>query len=122
MSIGPAQMPVKPRSFLSARICAAALVLCLGPPAMAQDGGVVLDAPRVIRLSNGHYDFNPAAFSAVDAEMRRLQAQERAHKAEPPWSTPVLVGLSVGLTLGAVLGAAAGAWGKSALDAAKTSP
>jgi len=97
-------MPVKPRSFLSARICAAALVLCLGPPAMAQDGGVVLDAPRVIRLSNGHYDFNPAAFSAVDAEMRRLQAQERAHKAEPSHATPVLIGLGVGGAVGLVLG------------------
>lgn len=81
-----------------------------------------MDAPRIVRLTNGHYDFNPAAFSAVDAEMKRLQAQERAHKAEPEWYTPVLVGLAVGLTVGAVLGAGVTLWGKSALDATKPSP
>lgn len=122
MKIGLAQMPVTPRSFLSARICASALVLCLGSPAKAQDGGVVLDAPRVVKLTNGHYDFNAAAFSAVDEEMKRLQAQERAHKAEPAWSTPVLVGMVVGLTVGSVLGAGLALWGKSALDATKPSP
>lgn len=118
---GLAQMPVKPRSLPSARICASALVLCLSLQARAQDGGVVLDAPRVVKLTNGHYDFNAAAFLAVDAEMRRLQAQERAHKAEPAWYTPVLVGLSVGLTMGLLLGATAVEWVRSALSAEKPS-
>ena len=81
-----------------------------------------MDAPRVIKLTNGHYDFNPAAFLAVDEEMKRLQAQERAHKAEPEWYLPVLVGLAVGLTVGAVTGGAATLWAKSALDATKPSP
>ena len=95
-------MPLKPRT--TARTCATLVALCVGAsfPAHAEgDGGVVLDAPRVLVLPNGHYDFNPPAFDAVDAEMRRLQRVEAAHKAEPKWATPVVVGLVVGFVAGA---------------------
>lgn len=92
----------------------ATLVLCLAPlQAMAQDGGVVLDAPLVRKLPSGDYLFNKPAFERVDAEMKRLQAQERAHKAEPSWATPVLIGLAVGVVTGLAVGLVA----RSALDA-----
>lgn len=105
---GLAQMPVKPRRF-TARICASLVALSLAfTPLRAgaeSDGGVVLDAPRIIKLPNGHYDVNPPAWDAVDGEMRRLQKVESAHKAEPSWATVLLVGVAIGAVAGAVAGA-----------------
>lgn len=87
-----------------------ALCLAISLPARAEsDGGVVLDAPRVLKLTNGHYDFNPAAFTKVDDELKRLQQVERIHKQEPSHAAPVLIGLGVGLLTGAALGVAIGA-------------
>jgi hypothetical protein len=76
-----------------------------------------LDAPRVIHLPNNHYDFNDPAFDAVDAELKRLQGVERAHKAEPSWATPVLVGLVIGVVVGGLAAIPATLAVKSALDA-----
>lgn len=76
-----------------------------------------MDAPRVLHLTNGHYDFNDPAFDAVDAELKRLQGVERAHKAEPSWATPVLVGLVIGVVVGALAAIPATLAAKSALDA-----
>lgn len=99
MGSGPAQMPVTPRSFLSARICASLVLLLAASPARAQDGGVVSDAPRVVKLPTGHYDFNPAAFAKVDDELKRLQQLERVHKAEPSWATPLILGVVLGVVV-----------------------
>ena len=83
-------------------LTAASLVLCLlALPAHAQDGGVVLDAPRVLKQSDGTYLFNQAAFTKVDSELKRLQQVERVHKGEPSWAQPVLVGMLVGFVFGA---------------------
>jgi hypothetical protein len=76
-----------------------------------------LDAPRVLQLPNGHYDFNPPAYVAVDTELKRLQQLEREHNQEPKWSTPVLVGLAIGVTVGLVTGVTGALVVKSALDA-----
>lgn len=80
-----------------------------------------MDAPRVLKLTNGHYDFNPAAFAKVDAELKRLQQVERIHKQEPSWATPVIVGLVIGTLAGA---ATVGAvwWASSAARAPSTNP
>lgn len=82
-----------------------------------------MDAPRVVKLTNGHYDFNPPAFNAVDAELKRLQQVERVHKGEPAWATPVVVGLLTGIVLGAA-GTLAGVflWERLAVTASKPSP
>jgi hypothetical protein len=103
------------RSFLSRRTLAIALVLSLC--AKAQDGGVVLDAPLILQLPNGHFDFNPPAVKAVDEELKRLQQLEREHNQEPSWATPVLVGLIIGVTAGLAAGVAGTLVVKSALDA-----
>lgn len=78
-----------------------------------------MDAPRVLKLPNGHYDFNDPAFKAVDLEMKRLQQVERVHNQEPKWSTPVLVGMAIGLLAGAAAGVAGTLAVKSAFDAGK---
>ncbi len=80
-----------------------------------------MDAPRVLKLTNGHYDFNPAAFAKVDDELKRLQQVERIHKQEPSWATPVIVGLVLGTLAGA---ATVGTfwWVSSAARAPSTSP
>ena len=101
MGSGPAQMPVTPRSFLSARICASLVLLLAASPAWAQDGGVVFDAPRVLKLPSGHYDFNPAAFAKVDDDLKRLQQLERVHRAEPSWATPLILGVVMGVVVAA---------------------
>lgn len=93
----------------AARTLASLVVLALATPSLADehDGGVVLDAPRIVKLSTGHYDFNPAAFKSVDDELKRLQQLERVHKGEPSWAQPVLVGAVVGVVMGAALGVGA---------------
>jgi len=58
-------------------------------------------APRVTLLASGDYLVPQAAFLAVDAEMRRLQAVEAKHKGES-WLTAILVSAGVGLVVGAV--------------------
>lgn len=78
-----------------------------------------MDAPRVLKLPNGHYDFNDPAFKAVDLEMKRLQQVERVHNQEPPWATPVLIGMGLGILAGLAIGVPVGVWAKSALDAGK---
>lgn len=89
---------------VAARTRATLVALALVFPSFARaesDGGVVLDAPRVLKLTNGHYDFNPAAFAKVDDELKRLQQLERTHKQEPSWATPVIVGLVLGVLVAA---------------------
>lgn len=78
-----------------------------------------MDAPRVLQLPNGHYDFNPPAYVAVDTELKRLQQLEREHNQEPSWATPVLVGLAVGFLAGAAIAVPVTLVAKSALDAKK---
>lgn len=97
------------------------LSLTLSFPAWAQDGGVVSDAPRIVKLANGHYDFNPPAYVTLDAEVTRLQQVERVHKAEPSWATPVLIGMALGALAGATTVGALW-WASSAVAAPKTSP
>lgn len=82
-----------------------------------------MDAPKVVKLTNGHYDFNPLAFAKVNEELLRLQQVERVHKGEPSWATPVLVGLATGLVLGTA-GTLAGVflWERLAGTATKPSP
>lgn len=58
-------------------------------------------APRVTLLASGDYLVPQAAFAAVDAEMKRLQAIEAKHKGES-WLTAILVSAGVGLVVGAV--------------------
>lgn len=58
-------------------------------------------APRVTLLASGDYLVPQAAFAAVDAEMKRLQAVEKAHKGES-WLTAILVSSAVGLVVGAL--------------------
>ena len=117
---GQRWVPFKTTRVLSRRTLAITLVLSLC--ARAQDGGVVLDAPLILQLPNGHYDFNPPAYIAVDTELKRLQQLEREHNQEPSWATPVLVGLAVGLLAGAAIAVPLTLAAKSALDAPKPSP
>jgi len=81
---------------------------------LLSDGGVP-DRPSVIKLENGSYVFSPAAFSAVDNELKRLQVEldetkrrDRAAKAvkeeTPPWVQVVLVSAAVGLAAGLPVG------------------
>ena len=86
---------------------------------LLSDGGVP-DRPSVKKLENGSYVFSPAAFSAVDNELKRLQVEldetkrrdkaAKAVKETPPWVQVVLVsaavGLAVGLPAGFLLGRA----------------
>ena len=58
--------------------------------------------PRVTLLASGDYLVPQAAFAAVDAEMKRLQAVEAAHKGES-WLTAILISAGVGLVVGAVV-------------------
>lgn len=65
-----------------------------------------MDAPRILKMPSGHYDFNPAAFKRVDDELKRLQQLERVHLAEPQWFIPVIVGAVTGLVVGVLTGLA----------------
>lgn len=58
-------------------------------------------APRVTRLASGDYLVPQAAFTAVDLEMKRLQAVEAEHNGES-WVTAILVSAGVGLVVGAL--------------------
>lgn len=88
---------MRPKSLQISRKCV--LFVCLlSFTARAAD-----DAPRVVRLENGHYDFNAPAFQKVDKELNRLQAVERQHEAESWWK-PVLISLGVGLAVGVATG------------------
>lgn len=82
-----------------------------------------MDAPRVIKQTDGTYLFNQPAFNAVDAELKRLQQVERVHKGEPSWWQPVVVGLAVGVIAGTV-GTLTGVylWERLAVTASKPSP
>lgn len=105
----------------AARTLATLVALVLVFPSFARaesDGGVVLDAPRVLKLPNGHFDFNPAAFAKVDDELKRLQQLERVHKQEPSWATPLILGM----VLGVVVAIPATWLASSAVNAAKPSP
>ena len=87
------------------------------------DGGVVLDAPRILHMPSGHYDFNPAAFKVVDGELKRLQQLERVHLMEPAWHLPVIIGAVVGLVVGTLTGLAINwLWEKLAEAAKPPSP
>jgi hypothetical protein len=57
--------------------------------------------PTVTRLASGDYLVPQAAFTAVDLEMKRLQAIEATHKGES-WLTAILVSAGVGLVVGAL--------------------
>ncbi len=92
---------------MNALILSLALMLAQLPPT----------APRVTLLASGDYLVPQAAFLAVDAEMKRLQAVEAKHKGES-WLTAILVSASVGL----VVGAAAGALAVYAASRAPTPP
>ena len=59
-----------------------------------------VDAPRIVRLENGDYFLNQAAFVRLDNELKRLQALELQHRSES-WATTVLVSTLVGLVVGA---------------------
>lgn len=59
-------------------------------------------APHVTRLASGDYLVPQAAFTAVDLEMKRLQAVEATHKGES-WLTAILVSSAVGLVVGVVV-------------------
>lgn len=74
---------------MSSLILSLALLLAQTPP------------PRVTLLASGDYLVPQAAFAAVDAEMKRLQAVEKAHKGES-WLTAILVSSAVGLVVGAL--------------------
>ena len=110
---GQRAVPVKKRPSIPfgvrtlACLLSCALVALPGV-ARAQDGGVAAeDAPRIVKLENGHYDVNDPAFRALDGEMVRLQGVEREHKAES-WVKVVLiagaVGLAAGLAAGVIVG------------------
>jgi hypothetical protein len=58
--------------------------------------------PRVTLLASGDYLVPQEAFAAVDSEMKRLQAVEKAHKGES-WLTAILVSSAVGLVVGALV-------------------
>jgi hypothetical protein len=69
------------------------------------DGGTAQDAPIVTRLSDGRgFLFSPAAFDAVNAEMKRLQDAEKQAKVEKerkqPWVEVILISAAVGLAVG----------------------
>ncbi len=81
---------------MNALILSLALMLAQLPPT----------APRVTLLASGDYLVPQAAFLAVDAEMKRLQAVEAKHKGES-WLTAILVSAGVGLVVGAAAGALA---------------
>lgn len=92
---------------MKVRLTPATLVLCLtlsSLGARAEDGGLVSDAPRAVRLDDGSVLFNQPAYTQLDAEMRRLQGVERLHRSEN-WVPVLLVGLAVGLVGGVVVGA-----------------
>ena len=74
---------------MNSLILSLALLLAQTPP------------PRVTLLASGDYLVPQAAFAAVDAEMKRLQAVEKAHKGES-WLTAILVSAGVGLVVGAI--------------------
>lgn len=82
---------------------------CLALPAYAQDAGVS-DTPKALptatRLENGSVLLSPEAYTAVDKEMKRLQAVERdakLAKAEPQgaaqWVVPLILGALVGAAI-----------------------
>lgn len=103
VSLNMAPSPFRRRTL---GLLVSALVL-VATPARAQeagDAGVPEDAPSIIHRLDGNYLFNPPAYTLLDRELKRLQAVEAAHKAEPSWSIPVLLGMGVGLTVGLVVG------------------
>ncbi len=77
---------------MNALILSLALMLAQLPPT----------APRITLLASGDYLVPQAAFLAVDAEMKRLQAVEAKHKGES-WLTAILVSAGVGLVVGALV-------------------
>lgn len=58
------------------------------------------DAPRVTHLTSGDYLMNAPAYTALDSELKRMQAVERLHKDEA-WGTAILVSALVGALAGA---------------------
>lgn len=102
---GQREMPVKMAHSSSLRRILAALVLPLALislDARGEDGGIPADAPVALKLANGSVLMNKQAFEATDAEMKRLQALEKNHKAES-WVTVFLVGLAAGALAGAAV-------------------
>ena len=117
MASGQRAVPVNVRPFyyfLRVRTLACFLSCALvATPwvARAQDGGV--DAPRAVRLLPGQslnyptLALNEPAEVAVDAELKRLQSLERAHKAES-WTGVLITGGVVGVLLGIAAGVVIG--------------
>lgn len=87
--------------------------LVAASPASLPDGGMAQDAPVVTKLSDDRgFLFSPAAYNAVDAEMKRLQEVERKAKLEKerkqPWVEVILISAAVGLAAGATVGVVVG--------------